>query len=321
MGTLSRGVLTLRAPASALGLGVGSKLFSVTGFATAAPSESDLTAGLVTNSARTVDATPPFDATLVMQQEQPLVAVDCTDQNITEFGGWHTLNDIRAGEGTLCRNVGANKGNSGAFMQFQFTGSAIDVIVAKGPRGGNFNLSLDGGTPTKVDLFRPPSDPTHPDNSGRKDLDFGVTFHRDLTPGTHTLRVDVLNDDPDPLRDMVYIDGFRITGGDIVTPSSTGSGDTANVVTATVAAGATTVVAVVTDIGTRNLAAVLEAGDDVVMEVHDASGMLLATATGAGGVTSVNIGPVSVGTYLVTLHNTGATDAPFTLWEVLSEQR
>ena len=48
------------------------------------------------------------------------------------------------------------------------------------------------------------------------------------------------------------------------------------------AAGATTVVAVVTDIGTRNLAAVLEAGDDVVMEVHDASGMLLATATGAG---------------------------------------
>ena len=96
------------------------------------------------------------------------------------------------------------------------------------------------------------------------------------------LRIDVLNDDPDPLRDMVYIDDFRITGGDKVTPSSTGSGDTANVVTATVAAGATTVVAVVTDIGTRNLAAVLEAGDDVVMEVHDASGMLLATATGAG---------------------------------------
>ena len=35
---------------------------NVTAFATVAPSEDDSTASLVVNSARTVDATPPFDA-------------------------------------------------------------------------------------------------------------------------------------------------------------------------------------------------------------------------------------------------------------------
>ncbi len=62
-GTLARGALTLRAPASAFGVVVGSQLFSVSGFSTAAPSESNPSATIVANSARTVDATPPFDAT------------------------------------------------------------------------------------------------------------------------------------------------------------------------------------------------------------------------------------------------------------------
>ena len=104
-GTLGHGALTLRAPASQFGVGVGSPLFSVTGFSTAAPSESNLTATIVTNSARTIDATPPFDATL-QQQAEPPATVDCTDENITTFGGWHTLSDGRAGGGDWMRILG-----------------------------------------------------------------------------------------------------------------------------------------------------------------------------------------------------------------------
>jgi hypothetical protein len=60
-GSLSNGQIRLSIPLSALGLGTGTKLLNVTAFATAAPAESDPTASVVVNSARTIDATPPFD--------------------------------------------------------------------------------------------------------------------------------------------------------------------------------------------------------------------------------------------------------------------
>jgi hypothetical protein len=318
-GTLGHGALTLRAPATQFGLGLGSQLFSVTGFATAAPSESNVTAGLVTNSARTVDATPPFDATL-QQQAEPPSTVDCTDENITTFGGWHTLTDSRAGGGTICRNVGANKFKSGAYLSFQFRGASIDVIAAKGPRGGNFNISLDGAKPTKVDLFRPPTDPTHPDSTGRQDLTFGVNvLHRDTGPGTHTLRIDVLNDNPDPLRDMVYLDEFVIAAGDIVTPTSVGTADVATTVTGTLKAGAATVLTFAVDTGTRHVALVLEAGANVSMTLRDATGTVIDTAQASSGVVTIDVGPLSVG--LATAVLSSDVDEAFEMWEVLTENR
>ncbi len=319
-GTLRNGAITLRAPAAAFGLGVGSRLFGVSAFATAAPAETNPTAALVTNSARTVDATPPFDATLQVVTEPP-ARVDCTDENITTAGGWHTLSDARAGDGTLCRNVGTNKAKSGAFMQFSFTGTGLDVIVAKGPRGGNFNLTIDGGTPTKVDLFRPPTDPSHPDNSGRKDLDFGIPVHFDVAAGKHTVRIDVLNDDPDQLRDMVYVDGFTITGGDIVTPSTVGSTDVFTVASGTLAAGATQLVTLVTDAAAEHVEGVMEATDSVRLLLQNAAGTILAAGSTVGGVATVDVGPVSTGTQTFVLTNTGTTDAVFQLWEVVTEQR
>lgn len=63
-GSLSSGQIQMSIPLSALGLKVGDKIYNVTAFATAAPDEADPTASIVTNSARTVDATPPFDATI-----------------------------------------------------------------------------------------------------------------------------------------------------------------------------------------------------------------------------------------------------------------
>ena len=64
MGKLTDGKIHLSIPLSALGLTVGDKLLNVAAFATAAPDEADPTASIVVNSARTVDATPAFDATI-----------------------------------------------------------------------------------------------------------------------------------------------------------------------------------------------------------------------------------------------------------------
>jgi hypothetical protein len=63
-GTLSKGTITMQVPMSALGLAPGTTVTGAAAYATAAPAELNPTAGLVTNSARTVDATPPFDAQL-----------------------------------------------------------------------------------------------------------------------------------------------------------------------------------------------------------------------------------------------------------------
>src|SRR3954470_16320740 len=62
-GSLSKGTITMQVPAAQLGLATGSKVTGVAAYATAAPTELNPTAGLVMNSARTVDATPPFDVT------------------------------------------------------------------------------------------------------------------------------------------------------------------------------------------------------------------------------------------------------------------
>src|SRR5207302_1597644 len=135
-GSLRNGTLTLSAPKQVFGVDAGTQVFSVSAFSMAGPSEADVTATLIANSMRTVDATPPFDATLQPQQTPP-TPVDCTDRAIQEEGGWHTLRDSRAGSGTLCRNVNGQKTNPRAYVQLPFYGTGVDVIVARGPRGGN----------------------------------------------------------------------------------------------------------------------------------------------------------------------------------------
>jgi uncharacterized repeat protein (TIGR01451 family) len=65
-GTVSGNQITIRAPLSAFGLSSGTSLYSVTGFTMAGPSEAtELT---IDHIMRTVDATPPFDATLVANE-------------------------------------------------------------------------------------------------------------------------------------------------------------------------------------------------------------------------------------------------------------
>lgn len=66
IGVISGNEITIRAPLSAFGLSSGASLYSVTGFTMAGPSEAtELT---IDHIMRTVDATPPFDATLVSNE-------------------------------------------------------------------------------------------------------------------------------------------------------------------------------------------------------------------------------------------------------------
>ncbi len=314
--------IILRAPKSALGVDVGTPLFSVSAFATVGPAESDQTATIVANSSRTIDATPPFDPVLQLGQPTPAgVRVDCTSENVITSGGWHEIDDTRANEGTVCRNVDGQK--HGATLQLTFEGSSLDIFGARGPRGGTFTATIDGGTPVRVDEYRAPADPTHPDGSGRKDLTFGVVQHFDVAPGSHTLRITVTNDasGADPKRDMVYIDDFAI-GGDGTAPAEPGTlTDVTQQVTGTVKAGTTAVLTVVIPASARAFTAVLEGTDELSEVIQESAGTVLGTATSLATVAVAAVSPVAPGAYAVAITNPGATDVTFTVWEVLTEAR
>src|SRR5262249_9149310 len=137
------------------------------------------------------------------------------DTAITSFGGWHTVTDARATNGYYCRNVGAGK-STGAYLSFTFTGFRADIQLVRGPRGGNAEVSIDGASQGKLEFCRPPTDPLHPDKSGKSDLTFGLVAGYPTSPGTHTLRLDIANDSVaagSMKRDMDYVDGFLVYGG------------------------------------------------------------------------------------------------------------
>ena len=77
-------------------------------------------------------------------------------------------------------------------MSVPFNGTGIDLITATGPRGGDFKVSIDGAFKQKISDFRAPTDPSHPDMTGRSDLTFGVPYHFTVPDGPHTLRIDVV---------------------------------------------------------------------------------------------------------------------------------
>ncbi|HVH65532.1 MAG TPA: hypothetical protein VM674_05805, partial [Candidatus Acidoferrum sp.] len=109
-GSFANGALILAAPASQFSLTTGTAVQSVSAFSMAGPLESDPLATTIAKSMRTVDATPPFDGNVTPQQAT-VTQIDCTDKSISESGGWHTLNEPAAGQGTLCRVV-TNGGNA-----------------------------------------------------------------------------------------------------------------------------------------------------------------------------------------------------------------
>ena len=126
-GSIRNGVITLMAPKTQFGVDTGSALYSMTGFAMAGPVEQDTTSKSIINSMRTIDASPPVDATLAKVQNPP-GPVPCDDESISKHHGWHDISDDRAQNGTQCREV--HNGNSGDDMEMGFFGTGADVVIA-----------------------------------------------------------------------------------------------------------------------------------------------------------------------------------------------
>lgn len=315
-GTAAGGVITIRAKAADFGVAAGSELFSVTGFAFAGPTEAnELTAA---TPMRTVDASPPFDATLA-ELPVEVVAVDCADPGVVRSGGWAVLEDARAGEGTLCRTH--TKSDGGApYMELAFDGTAVDVVVAKGPRGGLIDLSLDGGAPMRVDLYRAPTDPTKPDNSGRKDLDFGVTIHLEAgSGGPHTLRITGVPPADKSKRDMAYVDGFLVTGRALPPPPGSPS-ETSVVATGTLTSGLQQLFDATATAATTQLTFIVETAPGATVTVVDpASGTALATANADDGVAVLRLTPNGPASYAVVV--SASPKSAWAVWAVTGKNR
>jgi len=312
-GSVRNGVITLMAPRSLFGLAAGSNVFSVSGFVMAGPSEQDATATLIANSARTIDATPPFDAVL-QKVTNPPAGVAASDPSVERDHGWQTIAETGSTSGSLSRLV--HNGPSGNDMTMTFFGTGIDVITARGPRGGSFNVSIDGGAPVLVNDYRAPTDPTHPDSTGRIDLTLNVPIHIDAAAaGYHTLRIDVLNSSGDPLRNMVYVDSFTVYNGDGVGPPV--PSDASNQVNGVLGALLSTEFTVMATANTVDLNFVLEAVPGTTLTLKDPSGAVVATGTVQDGVLALHFGPNGIGVYTLDVRNSTAGDAAFTLWEVV----
>jgi hypothetical protein len=313
-GTLGGGALTLRAPLSAFGLAVGSSLTGAAAFAMAGPAEA--LDGTILAPMRTVDATPPFDASLAVQAVAP-ITIDCTDPNIQSAGGWHVLKDSKAGNGTLCRDVGTNKTSD--YLKLQFSGTGIDIVLAKGPRGGVLGFSVDG-VKQEINEYAASTAPGAPDLSGKKGLTYNVVVHRDVASGVHN--VVVTNDSTDSSRDMVYVDGFKIYGGDVGTPSGHFVQETLGLVVSTALAGLDSVNEFIVEPTAELIDFVVETVAGTTVSIKDPSGKTLATArVDDGGVLDLQALPHGAGAYALVIHDGTAGTIAFQAWEVLTESR
>ncbi len=248
-----------------------------------------------------------------------ITELDCHDPAVTQYGGWHDIDDPRATDGHYCRYVGGNKKNTRPYLEFHYTGTQVDLEMARGARGGAAEVLIDGISKGTVSFNRPPSDPLHPDNSGKKDLTFGEFASFPTSNGSHVFRLSVVNDATSP-GDMIYVDGFLITGG-----SGSGMGNpTENtiVLTGTAPAGVLgtpgiAVEHVTTTEKAELLEGVLEVPEEVLskreLKASSPLGALLGDAVTLLPTGSLQVTPTAPGTYAFAVVNAGSGAMPYTL--------
>jgi hypothetical protein len=145
-----------------------------------------------------------------------------------------------------------------------------------------------------------------------------VVVHRDVASGVHN--VVVTDDSTDDQRDMVYVDGFQIHGGDIGTPAGHFVQETAGLVISTAPAGLDSVNQLVVDPATELVDVVVETVAGTTVSIRDPSGKTLATATvDDGGVLDLQASPDCAGAYALVIHDATAGTIAFQAWEVLTE--
>jgi hypothetical protein len=244
--------------------------------------------------------------------------IDCHDPSVTQFGGWHDIDDDRATDGHYCRNVGANKKNPRACLEFHYTGTQVDLEIARGPRGGTAEVTIDGTSRGTVSFNRPPSDPLHPDQSGKKDLTFGQFASFPTSGGAHVFRITSLIDAASP-GDMLYVDGFVITGGASGTSDHSESEIT---FTGTAPAGVLGTPGVMVEhVTTTEKAELIEGVLEVPEEVFTSReikifaplGSLLGDAPNLLPTGSLQVTPTTAGTYAIAVVNSGTVAMPYTL--------
>lgn len=247
-----------------------------------------------------------------------MTRIECHDPHISRNGGWHDIEDARATQNHYCRNVGAHKGNSGAYLEFRFQGTGVDVQIARGSRGGNARVLIDGQDRGRIDFWRAPTDPSRPDNTGRQDLAFGEFVSFTTTPGTHTFRLEVLNDSGDNQRDMVYVDGLVIMNGGVEgagnpTESATASQQTAPGGTALVAGVSTHTITL--PASTSLLTGVLEmtANSNLDLELLSPTGAVLAASQTANPTEVARFDPPTAGVYKFVVKNPSPVPAEYRL--------
>ncbi len=123
--------------------------------------------------------------------------IDDFDSRVKYSGsGWSSYTDRPDTSPDFARTI-HRLSKDGSYMTMKFTGTSIQMITEKNNRSGVVDISIDGGTPTRVDLNL-----YHPKNY-RKYQE--VVFSRGgLSAGTHTIKVTKVSGT------YVYIDAFKV---------------------------------------------------------------------------------------------------------------
>jgi hypothetical protein len=242
--------------------------------------------------------------------------IPCDDPSISRKGGWHAIADGRSGFGQYCRNVGANKGNTAAYLEVPIqtaNGGTVSIVYARGPRGGNATATVAPDSRT-IDFFRPAADPAHPDNSGRDDVTFGFSETFPVPAGGGTLRLDVRNDSADNQRDMDFVEGFIFT--EAQSPSAAGRyQETATTNTGTIPPGGSVSRTQNVSTGTVLLTILADAlaGHDLALRVVNPLGVALPVPDDAITPDTAQVLSIVPGRYTITVTNKGTTAAPYVL--------
>jgi len=135
--------------------------------------------------------------------------------------------------------------------------------------------------------------------------------------GGATLRIDARNDDPDPGRDMDYIEGFLFTESQ-ATPGQARFSEKATETGATVTPGGSLVIPLTVPLGTVLLSAVADApgGQDLVLTVRNPLGAVVASSDRTLGPEVAQVLSVVPGTYTLQVVNHGTSAAPTTLYAI-----
>lgn len=253
-----------------------------------------------------------------------ITVVDCDNPAVSSSGGWHSVEDSRASGGHYCRNVGARRGASEAFLELSYTGTRLDVSIARGQRGGTAEVFIDGTSRGVVDFYRPPSDASKPDHSGNKDLSFGKLLSYE-TPGggAHTFRLEVVNQGSEANRNMVYVDHFVVTDGGSSGTGNPSETSTFNSGSVSALAGPTqgAVHTVTAQGSTTTLTAVLEVaeGSNLDLVLLDPAGNIVGGIATNQPTEVMRWTPATVGTYSFVVVNSTASAAPYQLYMVTTE--